>query len=492
MQLKSNYLKIVFFALLFSVAGNVPAQGFLDKVNKAVDKASKKVDKAIEKTDQALGTDKKTQENNPSQPTNQTQGNTSQPVEKQESTQVKKTATSNNSNLTPTTSQTPQVISPHITSKTKIIEVYNAKDVNITDFSDNVCFVRDNKTKNWAIMDTLGNFVTDYKFNFSIYEDVPYFSNNVCVISGSLNGYKNGVVLINTKGEVIKHLPDISKLSNFIDGIATGFLSVLDKKNSTTYKNIYITKIVYLNTKGEIIFPDLSVVVPDRSALKRSFPYKNGLAIYYDYQKNKWGYINSSGKIIIPATYNNVHSFSEGLAAVQNNDGLWGYIDVTGKTKINFSYSNEPTNFSEGIALIKKRSEEHAPYCMIDTTGKIVFQNIVYTTSFYKGKAYIHSKLPNENYVTALIDHGFNILKNFKPDKFSIYDISFGNGFIYSNQYGIHVITEFGDILIDGLDSYFYCGLARCKYTDDRYKIGTYGFINTKGELVFYFKEPAF
>ncbi len=487
-----NIFKISTLALIVVFSTSVSAQSFFDKMNKALDNANKSIDKALDATDKALGTDKKSQEPSKTPKTD------SKPANTPSTNQSQSPNTQSNTNkTTPATSQTPQVISPHITSKTKIIEVYNAKDVVVTDFSNNVCFVRDNKTKNWAIVDTLGNFITDYKFNFSIYEDVPYFSNNVCVISGSLNGYKNGVVLINTKGEVIKHLPDISKLSNFTDGVATGFLSVLDKKNSTTYKNVYITKIVYLNTKGETIFPDLSVVVPDRSTLKPSLSYRNGLAIYYDYQKNKWGYINNSGKIIIPAIYNDVHSFSEGLAAVQNNEGLWGYIDVTGKTKINFSYSNEPTNFSEGIALIKKRSEDHAPYCMIDTTGKIILQNIDNATPFLNGKAYIDLILPNEQYIAhVLVDRNFKIIKRLDDKfnkKFGAYGLAFSNEFIYFNPYyGIHVITEFGDILMDGLDSYFYCGRARCRYTEDRSKKRTYGFINTKGELVFYFKEPEF
>jgi hypothetical protein len=48
--------------------------------------------------------------------------------------------------------------------------------------------------------------------------------------------------------------------------------------------------------------------------------------------KNKWGFIDKSGKMVIkPRFYHQVESFSGGLAYVITQDGRHGYIDRTGK-----------------------------------------------------------------------------------------------------------------------------------------------------------------
>src|SRR5271170_5871761 len=43
----------------------------------------------------------------------------------------------------------------------------------------------------------------------------------------------------------------------------------------------------------------------------------------------KWGYVDSTGKVVITPRFDATSSFSERLAAVQVN-GKWGYIDTSG------------------------------------------------------------------------------------------------------------------------------------------------------------------
>ena len=48
---------------------------------------------------------------------------------------------------------------------------------------------------------------------------------------------------------------------------------------------------------------------------------------YHNQEDNlKWGWINTSGEVIIPAQFEKANQFSEGLALVQK-DGKWGYIN---------------------------------------------------------------------------------------------------------------------------------------------------------------------
>jgi hypothetical protein len=45
---------------------------------------------------------------------------------------------------------------------------------------------------------------------------------------------------------------------------------------------------------------------------------------------SKWGFIDKTGREVIPRKYDEAHDFSEGLAAVKQNS-KWGFIDNTGK-----------------------------------------------------------------------------------------------------------------------------------------------------------------
>lgn len=70
----------------------------------------------------------------------------------------------------------------------------------------------------------------------------------------------------------------------------------------------------------------------------------------------KYGYINTSGQLIVDCKWERAaNTFSDGLAAVQDSDGLWGFIDVTGNTVIPFKWEGILTpRFSEGFAAVEK------------------------------------------------------------------------------------------------------------------------------------------
>jgi hypothetical protein len=46
----------------------------------------------------------------------------------------------------------------------------------------------------------------------------------------------------------------------------------------------------------------------------------------------KWGFVDKTGKEVIPCIYKDVGDFSEGYAQVQRTwDGQWGFIDKNGR-----------------------------------------------------------------------------------------------------------------------------------------------------------------
>lgn len=80
----------------------------------------------------------------------------------------------------------------------------------------------------------------------------------------------------------------------------------------------------------------------------------------------KYGFIDQTGKEVIPCIYDNVWDFSEGLAVVEL-DEKYGYIDQTGKEIVPCIYDNAG-DFNEGLSFV----ELDEKYGFIDQTGNVV------------------------------------------------------------------------------------------------------------------------
>lgn len=90
--------------------------------------------------------------------------------------------------------------------------------------------------------------------------------------------------------------------------------------------------------------------------------------LFWIRENGKYGYIDKTGKVVIPPQFENTMGFSEGLAATKLN-GKYGYIDTTGKwviePKFDFTYK-----FSEGLAMVRIGKK----FAWIDRSGKIVIE----------------------------------------------------------------------------------------------------------------------
>lgn len=67
--------------------------------------------------------------------------------------------------------------------------------------------------------------------------------------------------------------------------------------------------------------------------------YDEGLAGVRD-ADGKWGFIDKTGKLVIPCQWKKALFFSEGLVGVQDDNEKWGFIDKTGKVVLPFVWSN--------------------------------------------------------------------------------------------------------------------------------------------------------
>src|SRR5439155_932208 len=112
----------------------------------------------------------------------------------------------------------------------------------------------------------------------------------------------------------------------------------------------------------------------------RPHPVTEGRAAFAG--KDKWGYFDRQGKVVVEPKYDDVKKFSEGLAAVNlgaksagfprpdiKRGGKWGFIDKTGRLviPIEFSYV-DMKGFSDGLALVSLQDKR----AYIDKTGKVV------------------------------------------------------------------------------------------------------------------------
>ncbi len=90
--------------------------------------------------------------------------------------------------------------------------------------------------------------------------------------------------------------------------------------------------------------------------------YKDGLSAFYE--NGKWGFVNTSGIVVITPEYDEVEDFSNGLCLVKK-DGKWGVINKNGKNIHSCEYESIST-FDSGIAYAKKDMMAYYLY----STGK--------------------------------------------------------------------------------------------------------------------------
>jgi len=84
-------------------------------------------------------------------------------------------------------------------------------------------------------------------------------------------------------------------------------------------------------------------------------PFCNGLARVK--LKGKWGYIDTTGNVVVPPKYNEVQNFSDGIARVRLGQ-KWGLVDTTGQELIKptFEWIYE---FVNGKAKVKLNGETY-------------------------------------------------------------------------------------------------------------------------------------
>ena len=78
----------------------------------------------------------------------------------------------------------------------------------------------------------------------------------------------------------------------------------------------------------------------------------------------KWGYIDRTGKVIIPCKYAWAYYFKSGHAHVERN-GKYGFVDKTGREVVPCKYDIVQDDFCEGFT----KSMINGKYRFVDKKG---------------------------------------------------------------------------------------------------------------------------
>ncbi len=193
---------------------------------------------------------------------------------------------------------------------------------------------------------------------------------------------------IDRKGDVVIQ-PQFGMPLQFSEGLVQGY----GEKNK-----ILNIPLGYMDKTGRY------VVRLDEAGFEIGFllEFSDGLARVSMYPKHadgsigpsKYGYIDHSGKWVIPRSFVAADDFHEGLAAVMGRDGTWGYIDKAGEFVIapRFEAASE---FSEGLAAVLIAGR----WGWINKSGEVVIQPMLEAetlddgSEFVEGMAHLEDRL---------------------------------------------------------------------------------------------------
>lgn len=226
----------------------------------------------------------------------------------------------------------------------------------------------------WGFIDTTGKEVVTPQFLY-MESFTPEGRALIWVQRGDevVNGF------VNTRGEVF--IPDNYEIcSGFSDGLALIRQNGLFGYINTDYDIAIPPQYEFAGDFGEGVAygeKDGSKYMIDRSGgilatVDYAFgSFSDGLASFR--KDNLYGYINKEGEVVIEPRFTWAKDFCNGLAAVQTKmeaGGKWGFINTSGQIVIDAVY-DEVENFSKDY--IRAYRYDNLKYYILDKTGRMIY-----------------------------------------------------------------------------------------------------------------------
>jgi hypothetical protein len=186
----------------------------------------------------------------------------------------------------------------------------------------------------------------------------------------------------------------------------------------------------------------------------------------------KWGFLNTDGKLAVPAKYDKVTPFDGGYTPVQR-DGKFFVLDKNGvEFPVEVPGIMDLNNFSEQLASYKTAGELVG---FVDAGGRVVIQaQFISAGDFYGGMAWAKNNAELVGYINPkgnwIIEPQFETGKNFDQES-GMARVKTGDRWAYVNKAGEIMHMNDSDIFDD-----FHDGLARGRKNEK------FGFFDNKGE----------
>jgi hypothetical protein len=233
----------------------------------------------------------------------------------------------------------------------------------------------------------------------------------------------------------------------------------------------------FLRLNGTFIKPELSEYSTKNIYGRAVKGYEGGFVAVVN--NDKWGFLNSRGKIAVPLKYNDVTSFCDGYTTAKR--GRTTFILDTNGTEYPIKVENLRSckHFSEGLAPFYTKGNVSG---FINNKGEIVIAAKFITVGYFSsGFAWARANNNKIGFINKkgiwVVDPKFDIAQDIDKES--------GMALVKNNEEWVYVDTT-GNILkinfTDRLVS-FSEGMAR------GYKEGKIGFFNNKGSWVI---EPKF
>ncbi len=269
-------------------------------------------------------------------------------------------------------------------------EIIEPKYDEINPYCKNAAFVKVNGK--WGVIDKYGNvlmapkYISDNQTINERYFQCEYYDNGLYIIT---QNEKKGV--IDENGREIAS-PVYDEIGVWYRAPSTGEVHEFEIKYEDEYNHYY--------RFGYGVESDYS---------------KTGIVRIPVSLNGKWGFIDETGREIVPVKYEACHPFHDGKAVVKR-DGKYGFIDIDGHEKIAPKY-DDADNFNEGLAFVSRNgkygyidADEHA-VIPLKYNGAITFKEGV--GAVCQGSKWMFIDRTGRQAIPGLYD---KVLSNFSDD----------------------------------------------------------------------------
>jgi hypothetical protein len=269
-------------------------------------------------------------------------------------------------------------------------------------FRDGMLAVKNVETGKWGFFNEQGEKVIDFVWEYSDY-GTPKFGGGACSVYKSTGKYSSQNYVIDKTGKAIA-LPKNANASSFCDGYA------VVTETSGQFRKRY-----FINNKGQHVFPNLDEETYAGNDTRGTRPFKNGLAAYYNHTSGYYGYIDTTGKIVVKPQFIRAEDFSEGMAAVllpptEKASSRWGYINTSGEMAIEAKFSKPVLSFHDGYAAVQKTN---GTVVFIDKQGNAVSPEYSDARRFCNGYAIVETVKKD----MQVVNTKFEVIRKYPHDR---------------------------------------------------------------------------